>query len=857
MFAGLEEVRVRLLFIGQATVMNNATIPILVAIFIQLGLGLIVFQSNPRRRSNQCFLFLSVAIGGWLLNLYFAFGAGNEFVAEFSIRGASTAAALIFAAFNLLRLSTRHKSADWREILGHSRGWLVVTAAIVVLCQTKFFLHGAHIPSQASAAHVLPRPIYGPAFPLYLAYFVGAILALFIATTRDLRSTAGANRTELAFILIAGTLALAFSVPGFFVEPSHWLWFAPFRVVVFSIVVAYGISTRKIMEVGLLFRRVMSYVVLTAYLLALYEAVWWLVVIALHSSTPNGHSVAHVAAAIAVAFAMAPARGVSQRLAERLFISSHRLDFQATVSKATGILSSVTTLRDLLRRFADTIAEAVRADRVSILLHSREGYMTRYAAARSGEPEPHLCLSADSPITTYLRTHREPVVLEELHRIRPTPEVQAVAVKMRGFKIAVAMGIFSREQLVGIMLLGPRTSGRIYGSVEQATLQVLCGQLAVAIENAELFTEVQNAKIYNETLLQNLTTGVIAAGTDERITVFNNEAGQITELDARDMLDRSIEELTEPLRDALRKTLQTGESQENNELVLRFGDRGIVIRASTSIFHGEDRQVLGALMVFTDITNLKRLELQIRRSDRLASLGTLSAGMAHEIKNPLVSIKTFAQLLPERYQDSDFRDTFSSLIGHEIDRIDSLVNQLLRFARPAKPHLKPLHVHEILEKSLLLVGHRLYQKDIKLTRSWLASVDTIRADSDQLEQVFLNFFINAMDAMKSGGELNVSTEIGADHEWATALAQTNGEAHDFVRITIRDSGEGIRSEDLPHVFDPFFTTKDYGTGLGLSVVHGIIQEHGGQIEVESELKRGTSFHIMLPVVRFDSEVAAA
>jgi nitrogen-specific signal transduction histidine kinase len=393
--------------------------------------------------------------------------------------------------------------------------------------------------------------------------------------------------------------------------------------------------------------------------------------------------------------------------------------------------------------------------------------------------------------------------------------------------------------------------------VEQATLQVLCGQLAVAIENAELFTEVQNAKIYNETLLQNLTTGVIAAGTDERITVFNNEAGQITELDAYGMLDRPIEELTEPLRDALRKTLQTGESQENNELILRFGDRGIVIRASTSIFHGEDRQVLGALMVLTDITNLKRLELQIRRSDRLASLGTLSAGMAHEIKNPLVSIKTFAQLLPERYQDSDFRDTFSSLIGHEIDRIDSLVNQLLRFARPAKPHLKPLHVHEILEKSLLLVGHRLYQKDIKLTRSWLANVDTIRADSDQLEQVFLNFFINAMDAMKSGGELNVSTEIGANTEWATALAQTNGETHDFVRITIRDSGEGIRSEDLPHVFDPFFTTKDYGTGLGLSVVHGIIQEHGGQIEVESELKKGTSFHIMLPVVRFDSEVAAA
>src|SRR5207245_6228896 len=172
-----------------------------------------------------------------------------------------------------------------------------------------------------------------------------------------------------------------------------------------------------------------------------------------------------------------------------------------------------------------------------------------------------------------------------------------------------------------------------------------------------------------------------------------------------------------------------------------------------------------------------------------------------------------------------------------------------------------MHVHEILDKSLLLIGHRLFQKEIKLTRLWDANVDTIRADADQLEQVFLNFFLNAIDAMKRGGELTVSTQISTGEELVTALAQANGngsaEAQEVLRITIRDTGEGIRSEDLAHVFDPFFSTKDYGTGLGLSVVHGIIQEHGGQIEVESELQKGTTFHILLPLVRFDSEVAAA
>ena len=154
-----------------------------------------------------------------------------------------------------------------------------------------------------------------------------------------------------------------------------------------------------------------------------------------------------------------------------------------------------------------------------------------------------------------------------------------------------------------------------------------------------------------------------------------------------------------------------------------------------------------------------------------------------------------------------------------------------------------------LEKSLQLIGHRLYQKEIKLTRSWEADVDTIHADADQLEQVFLNFFLNAMDAMKRGGEMVVSTEICPEEEWVGAVAGTNGDSGEILRITIRDSGEGIRQEDLPHVFDPFFTTKDYGTGLGLSVVHGIIQEHSGQIEVESEPAKGTAFHILLPLVR--------
>jgi PAS domain S-box-containing protein len=847
--------------------MNNA-LPTLIALIAQVSLGLAVFQANSKRHANQCFLLLSAVVAIWLGSLYFAFSANTLEAAAFYIRQASAAVILILAVLNLLRLSIRERQKGWPAILRRSWIWIALAALVIAFCQTPWFLQGARFPAHAGVLDPLPVPDYGRGFWIYGSYFGAAVATLLYKYLRDCRETTGGVRAELAFILIGmlATVALAVVLNltlRYVIDPSQLIWFAPFRIVLFSLVIAYGIATRKIMEVGVFLRRVMGYLVLAAYIVALYALVWWLTGMFFGQmlGADESRSVAHICAAVVIAFAMAPARGVSQSIADRLFGGSRSLDFRATVNKAAEILESVSTLPELLERFAKMIAASLRSDHVAILLVDRQTFAQAYPPIQvTGGEATHLAES--DPIIPYLNAHQQPIVLEELYRVRATPELDEIKRRMRHLRATVVTGIFSRKHLVGVMLLGPRLSGRIYGSVEQNALQVLCGQLAVAVENAQLFTEVQNAKIYNETLLQNLTTGVIAADADGQITVFNKEAEQITDLPWHDVVDHSINDLPPPLSAAMHDTLRSGEVQEHREIVLRSDDKAVVVRASSSLFHGQNGEMLGALMVLTDITALKRLEQQIRRSDRLASLGTLSAGMAHEIKNPLVSIKTFTQLLPERYQDSDFRETFSNLIGHEIDRIDSLVNQLLRFARPAKPLLRPMHVHDVLEKSLMLVGHRLYQKEIKLSRSWNADVDTIRADADQLEQVFLNFFLNAMDAMNQGGELTVETEIRSAADWvssvdATVNAGTNGAVHEVLRITVRDDGEGIRSEDIPHVFDPFFTTKDYGTGLGLSVVHGIVQEHGGQIEVESELAKGTAFHILLPLVRFEEEVAAA
>ena len=836
--------------------MNSATTPIIVALLGQIGMAFAVFQANPKRRSNQCFLLLSMAICVWLMYRYFGLSTRAPAVAELCIRESCATGAIILVLLNLLRLTIRNRQSRWHHLLRDSLPWFAVGLAVVVLCQTSFFIRGVRLNVDNITGLSAPDPIPAAGFLIFNVYFLAAVATLIFQITRDLRMLAGSQRSEMAFVMIGAVVMLVSAVPlqlllKLFVDTSKLLWLGPFRVVLLCLIIAYGISTRKIMDVGLFLRRAMSYAVLTAYLLALYGAVWWLVVLAtaaLFYST--NHTFAHIAAALAVTFAMAPARGFSQSLADRLFVGG-RIDFRTTVSKAAAILESVTTLPDLLRRFATTIGQAVGTDSVTIYLAQRKVFRKSYPV--SGSPGPVEELAEDSPLVQWLTTHHEPVIVEELLRVRGTATTFAIRNELERAGVAAAVGILSREHLVGIMLLGPRLSGRIYGSTEQTALQVLCGQLAVAIDNAELFTEVQNARIYNEILVQNLTTGVVAADADGHITVFNQEAAQIAGLNTNGV-ERTVNDLPAPLREIIQTTLTSGERQEDREVELAGGT---FARASSAIFRGQGGELLGALMVVTDITALKRLELQIRRSDRLASLGTLSAGMAHEIKNPLVSIKTFAQLLPERYHESDFRETFSGLIVHEIDRIDSLVNQLLRFARPAKPLLRPMHVHEILDKTLRLVQHRLYQKEIKVTQKWEAPIDTIRADGDQLEQVFLNFFLNAMDAMKRGGELTVSTETRSGESLITHLLPEDGERNEALHISIRDTGEGIKKEDIARVFDPFFTTKNFGTGLGLSVVHGIIEEHGGQIEVESELAKGTSFHIFLPLVHFDQKVVAA
>jgi len=237
--------------------------------------------------------------------------------------------------------------------------------------------------------------------------------------------------------------------------------------------------------------------------------------------------------------------------------------------------------------------------------------------------------------------------------------------------------------------------------------------------------------------------------------------------------------------------------------------------------------------------NLKQSQDTLRRADRLSSLGLLTAGLAHEIRNPLVAIRTFTQLLPERYDDAEFREGFQGLALKEVDRICGLINDLLSFARPSKPNVAPENINDVVDNIARILETQAKEKNVAIQRDFGEILPKVWIDREQMKQVFMNLILNAIQAMHEGGSISIATRSVSRHG-----AEPSGE---FVQIEVRDTGIGISEADLQHIFDPFFTSKDEGSGLGLAVSHQIVQEHGGFVTVESTVGKGTAFFVHVPV----------
>ncbi|MBI2462555.1 MAG: HAMP domain-containing protein [Candidatus Rokubacteria bacterium] len=363
------------------------------------------------------------------------------------------------------------------------------------------------------------------------------------------------------------------------------------------------------------------------------------------------------------------------------------------------------------------------------------------------------------------------------------------------------------------------------------------------------FEELADLKSYTDTILASITGGIVTVDLDGRVVTLNPAAELLTGLFTGEVTGRYCTEVfahAPEVVELLMETLASRTGVAGLPMTLRRRNgTSIPVEMSTAPLKGTEGKDLGVVGVLRDLTHVRELEEQLRRSDRLAALGTLATGLAHEIKNPLTSLRTFTRLVPRKFLDERFRQTFQDVVPRELERINGIVERLLELARPSRLHFAPVRLPLLLERVLELYAHQVEAQQLTVAREYARDLPPVQADQEHLYQALVNLVANALDAMGPGGRLTLRAgwSEGGD-PWVRVRRRPHAQR---VRVEIEDTGTGIPAADADKVFNPFFTTKADGTGLGLALAHKIIEDHGGTITFRSSPGIGTTFRILLPL----------
>jgi PAS domain S-box-containing protein len=359
-----------------------------------------------------------------------------------------------------------------------------------------------------------------------------------------------------------------------------------------------------------------------------------------------------------------------------------------------------------------------------------------------------------------------------------------------------------------------------------------------------LTQELVDVKNFMESIIQSIGSGIIISEMNDTVTYINRAGERILGYSKEEVIGKpfGIFELREK-QSAIHSLLDNPDDLDTRkEGWMKKRDHvefpvGFSINNHLSV-RGE---TIGKIVIFRDLTNVYKIQEEILRMDRLVSLGKLASGIGHELRNPLAGIKTTAQALSEEMSIEDSKREYLNRITKEIDRLNELLKTFFSFAKPQKLDLVYCYVKDIINEIIPFLIKEIADKGIRFVESYHPKLPSIKVDKHQMHQVFLNLFLNAIQAMPNGGELKIEVSPVISNS-------SEGPKQNFIKIVVSDTGKGIPSHLVNRIFDPFFTTKPKGIGLGLSITYQIINKHGGTIKVDSQWERGTSFVINLPEI---------
>lgn len=354
----------------------------------------------------------------------------------------------------------------------------------------------------------------------------------------------------------------------------------------------------------------------------------------------------------------------------------------------------------------------------------------------------------------------------------------------------------------------------------------LSGYLSSRLEKTvqkleEKVLDLRDLEYFNREVIEGLPSGLFTTDLSGKVLTFNRAAERITGVKKEDLIGQRI--------DSLLPYFKFPFSEGRTEETIFVSGVQKIIGLGVSPFRGIDESTKGFIGIFQDLTQLKRLEAEMKQKEKWAAIGELSSNIAHEIRNPLASLKGSIEMLKEDSTPSNYKKKLMEIALSEMDRLNKIITDFLTYSRPTPPEFKKVDLHGLLDDTIELLKNVDQSKNISIQKNYNGVLE-INADPQKIRQVFWNLGINAVEAMPEGGEIAITTKSNGDH----------------VEIVFEDSGPGIDAKDVEKIFYPFFTTKEQGTGLGLAIAYRIIEEHNGKIRAESAIGKGTSFNIILP-----------
>ncbi|HEX5890340.1 MAG TPA: ATP-binding protein [Pyrinomonadaceae bacterium] len=645
---------------------------------------------------------------------------------------------------------------------------------------------------------------------------------------------------------------------GFMFGASSDRWLTDVAVLpLIAIPFAFGYSVLRyrLMDVELVVRRVFVYA-LTSLAIAL---LFGLVVYTggLYAFGSDGFSsgeitlrvVAAVAAMAAIVMVAAPVKNFLQERVDRLFYGE-RYDLRNSLLDFGRTLSATTALDPLLDSLVSRLQEVMNVGRVAIFIedrHARDGY----AVARSVGLDGPLFVPSDFREMIRVRSAETGVVRADDLDLASDANVSA----RRSLHYYVPCVV--RGRMVAVIGLGRSVDGALLSSEDVEILRTVSGYVAVAIENSLLYkdqqeraSELKLLKEFNESIIESINVGLLAVDLEGRVTRLNSALEHMLDLRRDAAIGRRVEDLiSEDFADTLKQVLgKDGWHLQEIRNIYKLHtatrtNRALVLNIALAPLQDGQGQT-GALVVIEDVTARISLEEQLQQREKLSSIGLLAAGVAHEVNTPLTGVSSYTQMLLAMLNENDPKHALLQKVRTQAERATNIVNNLLNFSRTGSAtEFAEVNVARVLDDTLQLLEPQMRRSQIEIVRSYGEDAPLAYANAGKLQQVFTNLLLNARDAIPDGGRIVVSTSTADDGSIVAAIS---------------DTGIGIAPENVAKIYDPFYTTKGVGqgTGLGLAVTYGIVQEHAGHISVDSKPGDGTTFRITLPAARARARLQA-